>query len=65
MNTLLVLLQKEFKQISRNTLILRMIIAMPIVQLLVMPLAADYEIKNHCCPVNILKNRGTIIELPR
>ena len=58
MNTLLVLLQKEFKQISRNTLILRMIIAMPIVQLLVMPLAADYEIKNHCCQVNILKNRG-------
>ncbi|MDP4580940.1 MAG: ABC transporter permease [Saprospiraceae bacterium] len=46
MNTLLVLLQKEFKQIFRNTLILRMIIAMPIVQLLVMPLAADYEIKN-------------------
>lgn len=46
MNTLLVLLRKEFKQILRNTLILRMIIAMPIVQLLVMPLAADYEIKN-------------------
>lgn len=46
MNTLLFLLQKECKQIFRNTLILRMIIAMPIVQLLVMPLAADYEIKN-------------------
>lgn len=46
MNTLLFLLQKEFKQIYRNTLILRMIIAMPLVQLLIMPLAADYEIKN-------------------
>lgn len=46
MNPLLFLLQKEFKQIFRNTLILRMIIAMPLVQLLVMPLAADYEIKN-------------------
>jgi len=46
MNTLLFLLQKEFKQIYRNTLILRMIIAMPLVQLIIMPLAADYEIKN-------------------
>lgn len=46
MRTLKYLLQKEFKQIFRNTTILRMIIAMPMVQLLVMPLAADYEIKN-------------------
>ncbi|KAK3605136.1 hypothetical protein CHS0354_000805 [Potamilus streckersoni] len=37
---------QEFRQIFRNPLILRMIFVMPIVQLLVMPLAADYEIKN-------------------
>jgi ABC-2 type transport system permease protein len=46
MRTLKFLLQKEFRQIFRNTSILRMIIAMPIIQLLVMPLAADFEIKN-------------------
>ncbi len=46
MRTLLFLLQKEFKQIFRNKAILPMIFVMPIVQLLVMPLAADYEIKN-------------------
>lgn len=46
MRTLLFLLQKEFKQIFRNKAILPMIFVMPVVQLLVMPLAADYEIKN-------------------
>lgn len=46
MRTLGFLLQKEFKQIFRNKSILRMIIAMPIIQLIVMPLAADFEIKN-------------------
>lgn len=46
MRTLKFLLKKEFRQIFRNTVILRMIIALPIVQLLVMPLAADFEIKN-------------------
>jgi ABC-2 type transport system permease protein len=46
MRTLRFLLEKEFRQIFRNTTILRMIIALPIVQLLVMPLAADFEIKN-------------------
>ena len=46
MRTLKFLLRKEFRQIFRNTTILRMIIAMPIIQLLVMPLAADFEIKN-------------------
>jgi len=46
MRTLRFLLQKEFRQIFRNISILRMIIALPIVQLIVMPLAADFEIKN-------------------
>lgn len=46
MSILIHLLKKEFRQIFRNTTILRLIIAMPIVQLVVLPLAADYEIKN-------------------
>jgi ABC-2 type transport system permease protein len=46
MRTLLFLLRKEFKQIGRNKSLLPMIFVMPILQLLVMPLAADYEVKN-------------------
>jgi ABC-2 type transport system permease protein len=46
MRTLSFLLQKEFKQIFRNKSILGLIIAMPVIQLIVMPLAADFEIKN-------------------
>ncbi len=46
MRTLKFLLQKEFRQIFRDSTILRMIIALPVIQLLIMPLAADYEIKN-------------------
>ena len=46
MRILRFLLQKEFKQIFRNKALLPMIFAMPILQLLIMPLAADYEVKN-------------------
>src|SRR5438270_5182205 len=46
MRTLFFLLQKEFRQIFRNPTILKMILAMPIIQLLILPLAADFEIKN-------------------
>lgn len=46
MRTLRFLLQKEFRQIFRNPTLLRMITVMPIIQLMVMPLAADYEVKN-------------------
>jgi ABC-2 type transport system permease protein len=46
MRTLKFLLQKEFKQIFRNKSLLPLIFLMPIIQLLIMPLAADYEIKN-------------------
>ncbi len=45
MRNLFFLLQKEFRQIFRNPTILRMILLMPIIQLIVIPLAADYEIK--------------------
>jgi len=46
MRTLLFLLQKEFKQIFRDKGILRVIFMMPAMQLLILPWAADYEIKN-------------------
>lgn len=40
------LLEKEFKQISRETLILRMILFMPVFQLIILPFAANFEMKN-------------------
>jgi ABC-2 type transport system permease protein len=40
------LLQKEFRQIFRNPAIMRLIIVLPVMQLLILPLAANYEIKN-------------------
>jgi len=46
MRTLKFLLQKEFKQIFRNKALLPLIFIAPVVQLLILPLASDYEIKN-------------------
>lgn len=46
MRTLKFLLQKEFRQIFRNRTLLRSILMMPIVQLIVLPWAANYEVKN-------------------
>lgn len=46
MRTLRFLLRKEFRQIFRDPAILRMILLAPIIQLLVLPQAADYEVKN-------------------
>jgi ABC-2 type transport system permease protein len=46
MRTLKFLLQKEFRQIFRDKSILRVIFMMPAIQLLVLPWAADYEVKN-------------------
>ncbi len=46
MKKLLIIVQKEFAQIFRQPAILRMIIMMPILQLILIPLAANYEIKN-------------------
>ena len=45
MSVLPFLLRKEFKQIFRDHNMLRMIIVIPIFQLVILPLAADYEIK--------------------
>lgn len=46
LRTLRVLLKKEFLQISRDRVILRMLFLMPIVQLLVLTNAATFEVKN-------------------
>ncbi|MEP6615962.1 MAG: ABC transporter permease [Ginsengibacter sp.] len=45
MRTIRFLLQKEFRQIFRNKAILALIMVMPVIQLLILPLAADYEVK--------------------
>lgn len=46
MRTILFLLQKEFRQIFRNKALLPILFISPIMQLLILPLAADYEVKN-------------------
>lgn len=46
MRTLRFLLQKEFRQIFRDPGIIRVIFMMPTIQLLILPWAADYEVKN-------------------
>lgn len=46
MRVLRILLEKEFRQIFRNPAILRLIFIMPVIQLLVLPLAADYEVRD-------------------
>ena len=46
MRTLKFLLQKEFRQIFRDPGILRIIFIFPVIQLIILPWAADYEIKN-------------------
>lgn len=46
MRTILFILQKEFIQIFRNKAMLRIILIVPIVQLIVLANAANYEIKN-------------------
>lgn len=46
MRTLRFLLRKEFSQIFRNKAIVAIILVVPIVQLLILPLAANYEVMN-------------------
>lgn len=46
MRTLRFLLEKEFRQIFRDPAILRLMLIMPVVQLVLLPLAANYEVKN-------------------
>lgn len=46
MKRLLFILQKEFRQIFRDPTILRMIFMVPTMQLIIMPFAANFEVKN-------------------
>lgn len=46
MRTLGLLLRKEFKQVIRNKAILPIIFVMPIIQLLILPLTANFEVTN-------------------
>lgn len=46
MNVLRFILQKEFRQIFRDKTILAMMFVLPIVQLIILPFAADFEVKN-------------------
>lgn len=46
MRTLRFLLEKEFRQIFRDKIMLRLMFVMPVVQLILLPLTADYEVKN-------------------
>ncbi len=46
MKTLWIILRKEFQQIRRNPAILKIIFVMPAIQLLILPLATDFEVKN-------------------
>ena len=46
MKTLRFLLEKEFRQIFRDPAILRMMFIMPVIQLVILPMAANYEVKN-------------------
>ena len=46
MRTIRFLLQKEFRQIFRNKTLLRAILMAPLMQLMVLPWAANYEVKN-------------------
>lgn len=46
MKVLRFILQKEFRQIFRDKIILAMMFAVPTIQLIIMPFAADFEVKN-------------------
>ena len=45
MRTILILIKKEFLQVYRNTLLMQILIVAPLVQFLLFPFTADYEIK--------------------
>ncbi|HVS96468.1 MAG TPA: ABC transporter permease [Puia sp.] len=46
MSTLRFLLEKEFRQLLRNRQLIRTLLLAPLIQLILLPLAADYSVKN-------------------
>ena len=63
MRTIRFLLEKEFRQIFRNKTLLPIIFMVPVVQLLILPLAANYEVKNINLAVVNHDNSSTTREL--
>ncbi len=46
MKTIIVIIRKEFSQFFRDKANIRMLLVMPILQLILLPMAANYEVKN-------------------
>lgn len=46
MNRIRYMIEKEFKQLFRNTVLLRMMLAAPVLQLVLLAYAANFEVKN-------------------
>ncbi len=46
MNRIFYMMEKEFKQLRRNTVLLRMMLAAPVLQLVLLAYAANFEVKN-------------------
>ncbi len=46
MTRILYMIEKEFKQLRRNTVLLRMMLAAPVLQLILLAYAANFEVKN-------------------
>ncbi|MFD2574392.1 ABC transporter permease [Spirosoma soli] len=46
MNRIRYMIEKEFKQLFRNTILLRMMLAAPVLQLILLAYAANFEVKN-------------------
>jgi ABC-2 type transport system permease protein len=46
MKTLVFLLEKEFRQLLRNRQLMRTLLLAPLIQLIILPLAADYSVKD-------------------
>ena len=63
MKIIFLLIQKEFRQILRNRSILPLILVVPILQLLILPLAASFEIKEIKLHVVDLDNSPSSREL--
>ena len=63
MRTIRFLLEKEFRQIFRNKTLLPIIFMVPVVQLLILPLAANYEVKNIALAVVSHDNSSAAREL--
>lgn len=59
MKILLALLHKEWKNIKRNPLLVRMVVGMPLMVMLVIPLVADMDVKN--VNVSVVDRSHTIL----